>query len=464
MFESTVIVPAFNQAALTAQCLRTVLEHNQCELVVVDDASTDETPAVLASFGDKIRIVRHAENLGFAASCNDGAKRAAGKYLVFLNNDTIPQKGWLEALVHYAGLHPQVAAAGSKLVYPNGSIQHAGVVIGQDHYPRHVYSGFPADHPAVNKSRRFQIVTAACMLVRREVFEATGGFDPAFRNGFEDVDFCLRLGGDGHEIHYCAESVVQHLESVSPGRFRHDSANIALYRQRWLKRVRPDDLEYYLADELLRVAYEGRYPISLEFSPLLATLDGAARVPELEDRVRKQSHELAELQRENTRLRLELAARAEDSPVLQYRQLRQRIRETVQQFVPGEATVLVISKGDGALLELPPRCALHFPQTERGAYLGHHPTNGAEAIAGLEALRAKGATYLLIPATSLWWLDFYTEFRQHLETHYFRLAAPEDVCALFRLTRTANPLQNSAEQHRVSSNLTEPETAGVNRA
>ena len=84
--------------------------------------------------------------------------------------------------------------------------------------PLHLYAGCSADHPAVNKSRRFQAVTAACLLVRRPAFEEVGGFDTGYHNDLEDVDLCLRLGRLGHEVHYCHESVLYHLESASRGR------------------------------------------------------------------------------------------------------------------------------------------------------------------------------------------------------------------------------------------------------
>jgi GT2 family glycosyltransferase len=430
----SVVVPVFNQAAVTAQCLQALLREEACEIVVVDDASIDATPDLLASHGNKIQVVTHRTNAGFARSCNDGAAAAlASDYLLFLNNDTIPEPGWLEALVRYADQHPAVAAVGSKLLYPDNTIQHAGVVICQDRYPRHIYMGFPAAHPAVTRSRRYQIVTAACLLVRRRLFEQAGGFDPAFQNGFEDVDLCLRLGERGQEIHYCAESILYHLESVSPGRFKHDRQNVALYRQRWLDRVRPDDLNYYAEDGLLRLSYEGRFPISIEVSPLLATLDGGRRGAEAERLLREQSRQVAGLQRENTRLCLELGRRAADSPERRYQQLREQIREAVQKLIPAGATVLVISKGDGSLLELPGCRGWHFPQAERGAYAGHHPANSAEAIAHLEWLRARGGGYLLIPATSQWWLDHYEEFRQHLETNYARLGGPGGSCWIYAL-------------------------------
>src|SRR5207253_290949 len=114
------------------------------EVIVVDDASSDSTPDVVRGFGGRVRGIRHDTNQGFASSCNDGAAGADGEFLVFLNNDTIPKPGWLDALVHYVDEHPDVAVVGSKLLFPNDTIQHAGVVICQDGHPRHVYTGFPA--------------------------------------------------------------------------------------------------------------------------------------------------------------------------------------------------------------------------------------------------------------------------------------------------------------------------------
>src|SRR5579862_5812673 len=269
MTRITIVIPVYNQAALTERCL-TALGEGDFEVVVVDDASIDSTQEVLTGLAGRIKTVIHSVNQGFATSCNHGAAVASGEFLVFLNNDTIPKAGWLEALVRYADTHPRASVIGSKLVYPDNTIQHAGVVVCQDRYPRHIYTGFPAEHPAVNKPRQFQIVTAASMLARRSAFGQIGCFDSAFRNGFEDVDFCLRLHKAGHEIHYCPESVVEHLESVSPGRFKHAGGNVALYRERWFGRVRPDDVDYYLEDGLLQFTYEGSFPIGLYVSPRLA--------------------------------------------------------------------------------------------------------------------------------------------------------------------------------------------------
>lgn len=438
MPDSTLVIPVFNHARLTAQCLNTVLGRDRCRVVVVDDGSTDTTPGLLASFGDRIKVVRHSENRGFAESCNDGAALATGKYIILLNNDTIPQPGWCEALEDYAERHPQAAVVGSKLVYPDATVQHAGVAIGQDRYPRHIYTGFAANHPAVNVSRRFQIVTGACMLVRREIFRENGGFDPAFRNGFEDVDFCLRLGGRGHEVHYCAESVVVHLESVSPGRFKHDRGNVALYRERWGGRVQPDDVRYYVEDGLLQFDYEGRYPFGMRLSPLLATLDDPTRSAELERALLERNRQVADLSRENTRLRMELGERSQDSPALRYQKLREQIRAVAKRLIPPGATVLVVSRGDGALLDLG-YVGWHFPRTSRGAYAGYHPASSAEAIAHLEELRRQGADFLLIPQTSAWWLEHYSDFRRHLEANCALRRVADDCCLIYELNRDAKP-------------------------
>ena len=430
IIKSTVIIPVFNHAALTRDCLDALLEIGGCKVIVVDDGSTDGTPAMLAGYGKKIQVFTHRTNQGFAKACNDGAKVARTEFVVFLNNDTLPQPGWLRALETHARKHPGADVIGSKLLYPDNTIQHAGVILCQDKYPRHVYTGFPADHPAVIRSRRFQIVTAASMLVRRKVFTAARGFDTQFKNGFEDVDFCLRLGSRGHEIHYCAESVVQHLESVSPGRFKRDRENKDLYRRRWLGRVRPDDLEYFTADGLLEVDYEGQFPLHLKVAPELAVLDTGRR-DDLEKKTATQSRQIADLTRELTKMRVELGHQNPGAQMLLHEQERKQWRERVRRATPPGAQILVVSKGDSALLEFKGRTARHFPQTKKGTYLGHHPEHSADAIAHLESMRRGGAQYLAFPATSLWWLDYYSKFIAALGNPVYK----DGTGALFALPR-----------------------------
>jgi len=262
----SVVIPVHNHAGLTRQCLDTLLMRDDndptFEIIVVDDASTDETPGLLTSYRDRLRVVTLDSNRGFAGACNAGAGAARSELLVFLNNDTVPTHGWLTALFHYADAHPAAGVIGSKLLFPDDSVQHAGIVFGSNGLHHHIYAGFPKDHPAVNVSRQFQAVTAACCLVRRRAWDDAGGFDTSFINGWEDVDLCLRLGAAGMEIHYCHESVVYHLDKAtrgpdSPG----EHHNRELFQQRWGDRVERDSIRFYSDDGLFSIFDTNLYPL-----------------------------------------------------------------------------------------------------------------------------------------------------------------------------------------------------------
>lgn len=309
-----VVIPTFNGAHLLSTCLESLLAHppERCEMsvVVVDDASSDGTVERFDGYDERVTVVALERNGGFGVACNEGA-RAAGEidHLVFLNNDTVPVSGWLDALVDAANEYPRVAAFGSKLLYPDGSVQHAGIAIGQDRWPHHLYAGLPAEHPAVNRERPVIAATAACLLVRREVFAELDGFDTAYLNGYEDVDLCLRMGELGHEVRYCPRSVLYHLESVTRWAdydARHDERNSRLYAERWHGKTTPDDFQHYLADGLIKAEYGPTFPIRLSISPLLATVQ---RETEAEDRLEHllavRTDQLLELQARRTRAALD---------------------------------------------------------------------------------------------------------------------------------------------------------------
>jgi GT2 family glycosyltransferase len=303
---TTIVVPVQNRLSLTQQCVEALVsgygDREDVEVVVVDDGSTDGTQGFLKSAAG-VRMVCHAESAGFAASCNDGAAVGSGEYIVFLNNDTLGEDGWLDTLVAYADANPQAAIVGARLVYQNDTIQHAGIVFGADLIPRHVYRGFPREHPAVSRPRRFQAVTAACMLVRRSVFEEIEGFDTAFVNGFDDVDLCLRTAELSGETHYCPESVVAHLEAATRGEdanlFRR---NANRYLERWRDRIRRDDLETYTQDALLELVPGDLYPLELRVDPRLATVAEGDLYELLEER----SRQVFDLIKENAVLRVGL--------------------------------------------------------------------------------------------------------------------------------------------------------------
>jgi GT2 family glycosyltransferase len=487
---TSVVIPVHGNAGLTRLCLDALLPGlpGGVEAIVVDDASTDATPELLDGYGDAIRRLTLPRNVGYAGACNEGAELARGEQLVFLNNDTEPRPGWLQALRRYAREHPAAAVVGARLLYPTGTVQHAGVVIGQDGYPHNLYAGMPADHPAVNRSRRLQAVTAACMLVRRDAFERAGGFDRGFVNSLEDVDLCLRIGANGGEVHYCHESVVIHLESASRGRRDRFERSVGLWRERWRDRARRDDLAIYAEDGLLELEYAESYPLRLSVSPLLAAVDDA-REEEVEGLLEVYARQVSDLLGEVVRLtaatgdelgphpapaadtvipfdrhdfvreaaQLEervqaLQRRLEDAtaPVagmgprpeftanqrLGYRSLVEQVREAVRANVPAGAAVLVVSRGDRELVELEGRRGAHFPQDARGGYLGHHPRDSEDAISRLEELRAAGAEYLVVPSTASWWLDHYAGFAEFLRRRY--PSTEREACLIFRLGSVAS--------------------------
>lgn len=236
-FTCSIVIPVMNKVELTKQCLLALADvtHGiEYEVIIVDNGSSDGTQEFLGSMGGDVRVIRNQGNAGFAKACNQGAQAARGEYLVFLNNDTIPITGWLNALVQEVEAHQDVGVVGSKLLYADGTVQHAGVVFAREWLtPYHHHRKMAADAPFVNQRREFQSVTAACMLVRRGLFSEVGGFDERYRNGFEDVDVCLKIKQQGWRVIYQPSSVLYHLESQTPGRKDHDVENHRLFTARW---------------------------------------------------------------------------------------------------------------------------------------------------------------------------------------------------------------------------------------
>ena len=121
----------------------------------------------------------------------------------------------------------------------------------------------------------------------------------------------------------------------------------------------------------------------------------------------------------------------------------QAVRELVRDVLPEDATVLVASRGDDRIVDLAGRAGWHFPQTPAGIYAGYHPRDSESAIEHLEALRKKGATHFVIPATSSWWLDHYQAFAQHLDERYVRLPADSEFCFIWALETVPSATRES---------------------
>ena len=242
----SIVVPCWNRVEWTLQLLKSIqatTPDGTYELIIVDNGSTDATSAAESVPDAGVKVVRNDTNRGFAVACNQGAQAATGETLVFVNNDVIVKPGWLPPLLD--GLRrPRVGVVGSKLLFPDGNIQHAGVLLlhdadGQGYLDgNHLLYRQNAEHPLANRSRELRAVTAALFAVRRELFSGLGGFDDGYLNGNEDVDLCLRVGEAGWRVLYEPASVAVHHESASgPERFRATTANRARLTMRWANRV-----------------------------------------------------------------------------------------------------------------------------------------------------------------------------------------------------------------------------------
>lgn len=232
----SIIIPTFNNLALTRQCLDAILSNTPqglYEIIVVDNGSTDGTPAYLKQqeAAGRLRVLLRPQNHGFASGCNFGTQAATTPFLLFLNNDTVVQSGWLTTLLS-AATRPQAGVVGAKLLYADNTIQHAGIEF-INGVPDHPHRHAPADLPAANQSRELDMVTGACLLTPRDVFLKLGGFDEVFRNGVEDVDYCLRVRALGRKVVYEPKSVVYHYEGRSTGRFDHVNENLKIFFTRW---------------------------------------------------------------------------------------------------------------------------------------------------------------------------------------------------------------------------------------
>jgi GT2 family glycosyltransferase len=242
----SIIVPLYNQAGFTKLCLE-YLDKNtppgMAEIILVDNASSDATGSLLDSLPDAIRRIRNPVNLGFSKACNQGAALASGEYLLFLNNDTVPHAGWLEALLEPFGRVPGLGMVGPKLLFPDGTIQQAGVVFSSIKMPFHLYAGCPGDLPGANRERFFQAVTGACFLVPKADFLAAGRLDERYVNGMEDIHFCTAIRRLGKKVLYNPASRLTHCESRSENRQAAMNANVTLFLRECASFLEQDDFK-----------------------------------------------------------------------------------------------------------------------------------------------------------------------------------------------------------------------------
>jgi GT2 family glycosyltransferase len=250
-----IVIPTRDRADLVAECVRGLTERTdypRYEIVIVDNGST--APDAVALLRDlksnpRIKVLERPGRFNFSALSNDGARATQAPVLVFLNNDiVILESGWLKPLVRFA-IMPQIGVVGAKLLFPDGRIQHAGVVLGFGGIAGHLYRRMPADHPGycsrLTTPHEIAAVTAACIAVARDKFEAVGGFDAEnLPIDLNDIDLCLRISEHGWTNIWTPDAVLVHLQSASRGI---DPDPFVLYRRertyfvrRWQEKIRDD--------------------------------------------------------------------------------------------------------------------------------------------------------------------------------------------------------------------------------
>jgi GT2 family glycosyltransferase len=226
----SVVIPTRDNVSLLRRCIGSIegrTTYPNYEVLIVDNESADpETLAYLASTPH--RVVRFEGEFNYSRINNFGVSLAEGEYVLLLNDDTeVVSEGWMEEMLQHAQ-RPEVGAVGAKLLYPNGRVQHAGVVTGVGHpwmpgIAVHSHQHYPSDSPgyvgALGTLRNYSAVTAACMMVRKSLFEELGGFDEEnLPVSFNDVDLCLRMRQGGYSVIFTPHAVLYHHESVSRGR------------------------------------------------------------------------------------------------------------------------------------------------------------------------------------------------------------------------------------------------------
>jgi len=211
------------------------------EIILVDDASPDEaTRAIVRQLEElpEVRVLWLPENRGFAAACNAGYRETTGEFVLFLNNDTEVLEGWCPPLLREME-EPNVAAVGALLLYPGGQlVQHAGICFVTEKtrlvaFHRKQFWRLEMLTNEAIEPHDVEAVTGACILLRRSMLEEGAVFDESYRNGYEDLDLCLRLRAQGKRIRFSGHSKVIHHESVSEARFSAEKSNQELFLQRW---------------------------------------------------------------------------------------------------------------------------------------------------------------------------------------------------------------------------------------
>jgi GT2 family glycosyltransferase len=369
----SIVVVTSNNLVYTRLCLESVLantEPDTYEVIVVDNGSRDQTASYLRDLASEHVHVRLIVN-----DTNLGFVRATNQGVAIASGDVLVLLND-DTIVPSGWLPRLVAYARDSQVGLVGPVSNRTGNEAEIEGPYNTYGEFlqfAHDHVEAKHGKHFDIPVATmfCTAMRRDVYDTLGPLDEQFEIGlFEDDDYSMRARAAGYRV-VCAEDVfVHHFGQASFGKLASSDTYGRLF-------------------EANRRRWEAKWGVAW----------------------RTHRHR----------------------PSPQYAQLAGRIRDVVQQLLPREATVLVVSKGDDELLKLGDCRAWHFPQTQEGVYTGHHPKDSEAAISALETLRQRGARFLVFPKTAFWWIAHYAAFAEHLERQHQLIFREEDVGVIYAL-------------------------------
>jgi GT2 family glycosyltransferase len=219
----SIVIPTRDREQFLRQCIDSIertTQYPNYEIVVVDNGSVSmQMRECLNEVSRRWQVISYSAPFNFSAINNLGASKATGEHLLFLNDDTkVISPEWLTVMVEHI-VRPEIGAVGAKLLYPDGRIQHAGVVLGVRGMAGHAFKYSPNSEQGyqglAHLVRNVSAVTAACMLVSRSVFDRVKGFDVELPVEYNDVDLCLRIAQEGYRIIYAPDAVLYHYESIT---------------------------------------------------------------------------------------------------------------------------------------------------------------------------------------------------------------------------------------------------------